>query len=113
MILPTFNSKQLKQCISSSNSTIPDLSEHFIYFNDDMLPDKYKPTKIWETFDWITYMTDHSSAKKGIWGINDVDLLKNVLDKVDSKEKSLNLILTISNHPPFEENVFEYGFNFD
>ena len=53
------------------------------------------------------------SAKKGIWGINDVDLLKNVLDKVDSNEKSLNLILTISNHPPFEENVFEYGFNFD
>lgn len=54
-----------------------------------------------------------SSAKKGIWGINDVDLFKNVLDKVDSNEKSLNLILTISNHPPFEENVFEYGFNFD
>ena len=36
-----------------------------------------------------------------------------MLDKVDSNEKSLNLILTISNHPPFEENVFEYGFNFD
>ena len=59
------------------------------------------------------YMTGQAAVQKKEFGANDVDLFKNVLDKVDPNEKSLNLILTISNHPPFEENIFEYGFNFD
>jgi len=54
-----------------------------------------------------------SNASKGIWGINDVSLFNNVLDKVDSHKKSLNIILTISNHSPYEEDVFKEGFKFN
>ena len=54
-----------------------------------------------------------SNAYKGIWGINDVSLFNNVLEKVDSHKKSLNIILTISNHSPYEEDVFKEGFKFN
>lgn len=52
-----------------------------------------------------------SNSPKGIWGINDKSLFDNVLEKIDSKKKSLNIILTISYHPPFEEDVFRKGFS--
>ena len=52
-----------------------------------------------------------SNSPKGIWGINDKSLFDNVLEKIDSKKKSLNIILTISYHPPFEEDVFKKGFS--
>jgi len=52
-----------------------------------------------------------SNSPKGIWGINDKSLFDNVLEKIDSKKKSLNIILTISYHPPFEEDVFSKGFS--
>ncbi len=54
-----------------------------------------------------------SSESKGIWGINDESLFKNVLEKIDSNKKSLNIILTISYHSPYEEDVFDKGFNLD
>jgi|TARA_B110000238_G_C16111667_1_gene432976 phosphoglycerol transferase MdoB-like AlkP superfamily enzyme len=54
-----------------------------------------------------------SPKSKGIWGINDESLFENVLEKIDINKKSLNIILTISYHSPYEENVFSKGFNLD
>ena len=54
-----------------------------------------------------------SPKSKGIWGINDESLFENVLEKIDSNKKSLNIILTISYHSPYEEDVFNKGFNLD
>tara|TARA_B110000263_G_C15308816_1_gene511923 strand:+ start:1862 stop:3856 length:1995 start_codon:yes stop_codon:yes gene_type:complete len=45
------------------------------------------------------------SYSKGVWGINDENLFNNVLEKVDSKKKSINIIITISYHSPFEEEI--------
>ena len=54
-----------------------------------------------------------SPKSKGIWGINDESLFEDVLEKIDSNKKSLNIILTISYHSPYEEDVFNKGFNLD
>lgn len=51
-----------------------------------------------------------SGAKKGIWGINDEALFENVLNRIDTTKKSLNIILTMSYHTPYEEDVFAQGF---
>ena len=53
-----------------------------------------------------------SSSSKGIWGLNDENLFNNVLEKIDSNKKSINIILTISYHTPYEVDVFKEGFNF-
>lgn len=53
-----------------------------------------------------------SNAKKGIWGINDEALFKNVLKRVDTTKKSLNIILTMSYHTPYEEDIYAKGFKY-
>lgn len=53
-----------------------------------------------------------SNAPKGIWGINDEDLFKNVLSKVDTTKNSLNIILTMSYHTPYEEDVYAEGYTY-
>ena len=53
-----------------------------------------------------------SNAPKGIWGINDENLYKNVLSKVDTTKNSLNIILTMSYHTPYEEDVYAKGYKY-
>lgn len=53
-----------------------------------------------------------SKAPKGIWGINDENLFKNVISKVDTTKNSLNIILTMSYHTPYEEDVYAKGFTY-
>jgi len=53
-----------------------------------------------------------SNAPKGIWGINDENLFKNVLSKVDTTKNSLNIILTMSYHTPYEEDVYAKGYTY-
>ena len=53
-----------------------------------------------------------SNAKKGIWGINDEALFENVLNRIDTTKKSLNIILTMSYHTPYEEDVYAKGFSY-
>jgi phosphoglycerol transferase MdoB-like AlkP superfamily enzyme len=53
-----------------------------------------------------------SNAPKGIWGINDENLFKNVLKNVDSTKNSLNIILTMSYHTPYEEDIYREGFKY-
>ncbi len=53
-----------------------------------------------------------SNAPKGIWGINDENLFKNVLNKVDTTKNSLNIILTMSYHTPYEEDVYAKGYQY-
>ncbi len=49
-------------------------------------------------------------GKKGIWGVNDEDLFKKVLKTVDTDKKSINIILTLSYHQPYEIDVVSKGF---
>jgi phosphoglycerol transferase MdoB-like AlkP superfamily enzyme len=44
------------------------------------------------------------------WGVNDADLFQFVLDTVDDERPSFNFILTASNHPPYDIDVYEEGF---
>lgn len=42
-----------------------------------------------------------SRTEGRVWGLTDETLFANVLDKVDPDKPSFNLIMTITNHPPF------------
>lgn len=45
------------------------------------------------------------SVSKGIWGVDDESLFEAVLENVDPTHNSLNVILTMSYHPPYEIDV--------
>ncbi|QTE23643.1 LTA synthase family protein [Polaribacter cellanae] len=56
------------------------------------------------------YGAANSKASKGIWGIDDEALYKMVLNKVNNTKKSLNVILTMSYHSPYEVDIYKKGF---
>ena len=45
------------------------------------------------------------------WGVNDADLFRFVLQTVDDERPSFNVILTSSNHPPYDVDVYGLGFH--
>ena len=50
------------------------------------------------------------NAEKGVWGVDDESLFEAVLKEVDTTKNSLNVILTLSYHPPYEVDVYAEGF---
>lgn len=54
-----------------------------------------------------------SITEFGEWGVNDEILFDQVLDNVDSLEKTLNIVLTTSYHSPFEVDVSAKGFPYE
>ncbi len=56
------------------------------------------------------YGAGNIKGKKGIWGVSDEDLFNKVLQTVDTTKNSLNVILTLSYHSPFEVDVVSKGF---
>lgn len=56
------------------------------------------------------YGAANSRASKGIWGIDDEALYNMILEKVDESKKSLNIILTMSYHAPYEVDIYKKGF---
>jgi len=44
------------------------------------------------------------------WGVNDEDLYRFILETVDDESPSFNLILTTTNHPPYDIDVYGRGF---
>ena len=56
------------------------------------------------------YGAANSRASKGIWGTDDEALYNMILEKVDESKKSLNIILTMSYHAPYEVDIYKKGF---
>ncbi len=56
------------------------------------------------------YGAPDSEEDKVIWGVIDEFLFDMVLKKVDTKTKSLNIILTTSHHSPYEVDIYKKGF---
>jgi len=52
------------------------------------------------------------NASMGIWGVDDEYLFNNVLKKVDTTKNSLNIILTMSYHSPYEVDIYSKGFQY-
>lgn len=46
----------------------------------------------------------------GDWGIKDESLFNKVLRTVDPNKYTFNVILTVSNHPPYSVDIYERGF---
>lgn len=55
-------------------------------------------------------LEEYKTDQTGVWGVDDIEMLDVVLSKVDSTQYSFNLILTLSNHPPYEVDVYKHGF---
>lgn len=51
------------------------------------------------------YCAGEMNGKVGIWGVNDDALFSKVLEKVDPTKKSINVILTLSYHSPYEVDL--------
>lgn len=51
-------------------------------------------------------------TESGVWGIEDHKLFEFVLNTIDEDSKSLNIILTTSNHPPKSIDIYEMGFQY-
>lgn len=50
------------------------------------------------------------SSSKGVWGVDDESLFDTVLKEIDTTKNSLNIILSLSYHPPYEVDIYENGF---
>lgn len=55
-------------------------------------------------------MGQYDGPDVGIWGVDDEHLFDYILEHVDPEEYTFNIILTLSNHPPFSTNVYAKGF---
>ncbi len=56
------------------------------------------------------FTAGQSKYSKGIWGINDEELFDEVYGRVSQSKKSLNIILTLSYHPPYEVDIYQKGY---
>lgn len=46
----------------------------------------------------------------GDWGVKDESLFNKVMQTIDPDEYTFNVILTVSNHPPYSVDIYERGF---
>ncbi|GGD28573.1 stealth family protein [Flavobacterium orientale] len=77
--LPVFNSNSIETMISR----IPDLAEHFIYFNDDMLLiNETKPSDF--------FSEKREPVLRGRWNNYESDQLKKILESIGLKKKRIS-----------------------
>lgn len=53
---------------------------------------------------------EYKDKSTNIWGADDEEMFEYVLDHVDPNEQTFNFILTLSNHSPFEVDIYGQGF---
>jgi len=51
-------------------------------------------------------------TESGVWGIDDDKLFQLVLDTIDERTNSINVILTTSYHPPYSVDTYRKGFQY-
>lgn len=98
--LPTFNSNAIELCFSMIN----DLSEHFVYFNDDMfLVDKTSQEDFFvdglpvDTFAWNCVSAKANNTMIEHIILNDMEILAKHFDKKQVQKKQIGKMLSIRN----------------
>ncbi len=56
------------------------------------------------------YTGPNTGKQMGEWGVEDEELFEMVLKNTDTTKNSLNIILTVSYHPPFSIDIYKKGF---
>jgi len=73
--------------------------------------EKIKDFTLAQGFDAFYGMGDFNSVGGNVWGCDDADLYKAVLDRLQDDKPGLHVILTVSNHAPYTVDLERAGFD--